>query len=178
MKKIMMAVAMAVVGFCANAALVSWSVDTIYTSDGKENFGENYLAYYLDAATVSQSEVATALANNDFSFLSKGWEADLTDDEGYTEGKSGNIYSANGAVKGYLVVFDAETTADAKFAYVSDVVEKTINSLGANVTIDFTDAAESSMAASNWTAVNVPEPTSGLLLLLGMAGLALRRKQA
>jgi hypothetical protein len=31
-------------------------------------------------------------------------------------------------------------------------------------------------ASSAYTAV--PEPTSGLLLLLGMAGLALRRKQA
>ena len=32
---------------------------------------------------------------------------------------------------------------------------------------------------ANWTAVgNVPEPTSGLLMLLGMAGLALRRRRA
>jgi len=29
-----------------------------------------------------------------------------------------------------------------------------------------------------WTAAPVPEPTSGLLLLLGMAGLALKRKRA
>lgn len=176
MKKIMMAVAVALVGFCANAALVSWSVDTIYASNGSENPGENYLVYYFDAATISQSDVSTALSKGDFTFLSNGWEADLTDDEGYTEGKSGNIYAANGAVKGYLVVFDAETTADAKFAYVSDIVEETVNSLGANVNIDFTDAAEGSMVAGNWQAV--PEPTSGLLLLLGMAGLALRRKQA
>ena len=33
--------------------------------------------------------------------------------------------------------------------------------------------------ASNWTSTgDVPEPTSGLLMLLGVAGLALRRKQA
>jgi len=30
----------------------------------------------------------------------------------------------------------------------------------------------------SWTAASVPEPTSGLLLLLGMAGLALKRKRA
>ena len=30
----------------------------------------------------------------------------------------------------------------------------------------------------DWKAVGVPEPTSGLLLLLGIAGLALKRKQA
>jgi hypothetical protein len=36
----------------------------------------------------------------------------------------------------------------------------------------------SAITADSWSSVAVPEPTSGLLLLLGMAGLALRRKQA
>ena len=33
-------------------------------------------------------------------------------------------------------------------------------------------------AASNWQTAAVPEPTSGLLMLVGLAGLALRRKRA
>ena len=32
--------------------------------------------------------------------------------------------------------------------------------------------------ATAWSTAAVPEPTSGLLLLLGMAGLALKRKRA
>ena len=32
--------------------------------------------------------------------------------------------------------------------------------------------------ATSWQAAAVPEPTSGLLMLLGMAGLALRRRRA
>jgi len=32
--------------------------------------------------------------------------------------------------------------------------------------------------AGDWTTVSVPEPTSGMLLLLGFAGLALKRKRA
>ena len=35
-----------------------------------------------------------------------------------------------------------------------------------------------SSAAKNYITASVPEPTSGLLLLLGMAGLALKRKRA
>ena len=37
---------------------------------------------------------------------------------------------------------------------------------------------DSTAAATAWTGAAVPEPTSGLLLLLGMAGLALKRKRA
>ena len=33
-------------------------------------------------------------------------------------------------------------------------------------------------AATAWSTAAVPEPTSGLLMLLGMAGLALRRRRA
>lgn len=34
------------------------------------------------------------------------------------------------------------------------------------------------LSADSWSTASVPEPTSGLLLLLGMAGLALKRKRA
>ena len=34
------------------------------------------------------------------------------------------------------------------------------------------------MNNATWTAVAIPEPTSGLLMLVGLAGLALRRRRA
>jgi hypothetical protein len=38
--------------------------------------------------------------------------------------------------------------------------------------------ATSSKAEGAWQAVAVPEPTSGLLMLVGLAGLALRRRRS
>jgi hypothetical protein len=71
---------------------------------------------------------------------------------------------------------NASSIADATYGAISS----------AESSYEFADSAQDKLIAHNmktvtqgtWTAVNVPEPTSGLLLLLGMAGLALRRKQS
>ena len=44
--------------------------------------------------------------------------------------------------------------------------------------VDDTYQGSMSFASSNYTVASVPEPTSGLLLLLGVAGMALRRRRA
>ena len=41
-----------------------------------------------------------------------------------------------------------------------------------------TSMTAAAASSATWSTVAVPEPTSGLLLVLGMAGLALRRKRA
>ena len=50
---------------------------------------------------------------------------------------------------------------------------------GATVTYyaDFTDY-NTAIGSSDWATMAVPEPTSGLLMLIGMGGLALKRKKA
>jgi hypothetical protein len=69
-------------------------------------------------------------------------------------------------------MFDAANVADASnFAY-TEVATKSVPDSG-NLAWATTFAS-----SSGWQAVAVPEPTSGLLMLVGLAGLALRRRRA
>lgn len=77
----------------------------------------------------------------------------------------------------YLAVIDSADATKIHYVDVTDsmrsyVYEAPASSPG-TLSISFASVAGSSM-----TATVAPEPTSGMLLLLGMAGLALRRKYA
>ena len=87
--------------------------------------------------------------------------------------KDSTSYSA------YLVIFDTATiTESSKFFVSSPVAFATLEGMN-NATSNFGNLKTASQNAANWYDVaSIPEPTSGLLLLLGIAGLALKRKQA
>ena len=181
MRKLIVAISAALVGIVANAALANWSMDSVYVS-GTTSVAENYVVYYFDTSLLSITTATSNLASGDVSFTTLGFVAsDLTDNEGYADGKSGNIYNAGDDVNGYLVIFNSDDAADATLAYITGVETESINNLGSNVFLDFGDVTGSKVA-DNWTAIGgaepVPEPTSGLLLLVGGALLALKRRRA
>jgi hypothetical protein len=66
-----------------------------------------------------------------------------------------------------------------KLAYVSDGSEINTTYTISGLADDTSSLDNFTFATAAYTATTaaVPEPTSGLLLVLGMAGLALRRKQ-
>ena len=69
------------------------------------------------------------------------------------------------------------TTADGTYTY-SGSAEATI-AIGELANKAITTTANFATAGTwNYTANSIPEPTSGLLMLMGLAGLALRRKRA
>ena len=78
----------------------------------------------------------------------------------------------------YAVLLYTSTGTDGKDYYIgnygswefSSAVNKTVGNMGLKL--------NGSGAAMSWQTASVPEPTSGLLMLIGMAGLALRRKRA
>ena len=181
MKKLIIAMFAAMLGIAANAAVATWDVDTVYAYGSSANAAD-YLVYFVDADLYSAATAKSDLGNGDFTFLgntSQAWAADYKTDDGYVEGTTGSIYGNSATVNGYLVIFDASTTDSALNAYVSGVASGTTTAMGGAAVLSFGDTQLAGMQnTSNWIATGAPEPTSGLLLLLGMAGLALKRKRA
>ena len=87
-------------------------------------------------------------------------------------------------VEGFMVIFNDATVADAtKFLVIGNDDCGTVNGYSKSVgtstaTVAFSagNVANYVNNTANWQ--DIPEPTSGLLLLLGVAGLALKRKRA
>ena len=196
MKKLMIALAAIAAGVVAHAASVSWTVGGIQTTgdfdnpDGTEAYAAGYSVYLFNNATLSQSIMAgyiaaAATGGTDWSTaLTSSSMASFVGDSEYGGGMVGGLTADNGTFTGYMVILDAGSVADASYAFITQTYSAADNSMHVISfnTFDYDnyvnalDYSTAGQAGSNWTAV--PEPTSGLLMLLGMAGLALKRKRA
>ena len=190
MKKLMIALVAGAIGIAAQAANVTWSINSVSAS-GTDTTPEGYVAYFLLAADTSGAASAkvwsiadakTAAASKDAdAFSSHAISASKTlDDEGNARSAKVTTYAASWvnpeSANVYAVIFNADSIADATEYMVVGGAEAdgslklTFGTATANQT--------ASLNASSATWAAVPEPTSGLLMLLGVAGLALRRRRA
>ena len=160
MKKIMLALAVAVLAAAANAASFKWTAANVYGADGNKFAGEVTLMAYAVGDTAADAFVATTFTPT-------------------TAGSISTTFSNDNLVGGtyYNFFFVAEQIVDGE-TYVFTSAEKQNIQAQATSTpsILFGNQATATQAAGAWATAAVPEPTSGLLLLLGVAGLALRRK--
>ena len=175
MKKMIMCVA-AVLSACAlNAASVSWTVSDLFDADGESLVGTITLASGSYTSTGAISDYAA-----DGTFSGFDWGTDpFATGSAWTmtakiQGADGNMYEKVFNVNlGSLDPADYDRTGPAAFEGLTVDAQSALLPEGV---LDISD-----LASAGWTKTgggDVPEPTSGLLILLGGAMLALRRKRA
>ncbi len=187
MKKIIVVLFVASIAFFANAAAINWSMKGIqYLTDvnGKAvittGTSGNVGAFtaYLVSSTLSDTDLLTAikdgtLANNSAIMQSSSLAAARNGDVSinWDKANSKDYTAENAPYTFYTVILGSDyyLKTDAITILASDVPDV------GEIQADF--GTFTSSAAGNPTWQPVPEPTSGLLMLIGASLLALRRKQ-
>ena len=198
MKKLMIAAAIVCAAACSQAAKVDWSLsakNSIKHQNGAD--GVSMTCYLINTKAADYATLTADLASGkataaninakdkDGNYIYSAYLGEATTgDSGAKIGKitgaiaEQNTIVAGGDVYGRFVAFDSN--ADGNWYYLSGEAYGT----GYDGSEDYPTGTPLGWAAtdystSNWHTVSaVPEPTSGLLLLLGVAGLALKRKRA
>ena len=188
------AVAMAAV---AQAASINWTITNVYSpSDSTSKVAVGSMSAWVfvtanstDVTTgipvTTLAAVQTVLDSGDLTGLSSlsAAHASNTAAAGAFTGATGLTGFSTGTLTAFAVVVDSTDLASAgNYFLVSDGATKsaTFTSATGAKYLAWGDQTSYTQGAGKWASVatDVPEPTSGLLLLLGMAGLALRRKVA
>ena len=177
-KLIVMALVATMAMLSAEAATVSWKSGSLKlpasaagefsaTGGGSKITGylfmlteSEYTAYAADAASIYSDWVAGTLTADATKTSSLG-AVTLTDGKSYSNGDklyAAVLYTYTDATLGDFYIANTAT-----FDFPNSTANQSVANIGTSV--------------GSWTAA-VPEPTSGLLMLVGLAGLALRRRRA
>lgn len=182
MKKLIVVLAAVALAAVAQAASVTWNVTNIYkgnTTD-KALTTDGYMVYLINDATYSQATAAAALAAGT---LTKDLiSSKATVSSGLTaDGKVSKTADLGSLADGSYTFYNVIVGGDN--AVVGDTVKATIVSVG-TPSLGSYNAKTLTQNSASWQSVtggggggDIPEPTSGLLLLVGAGMLALRRKQ-
>ena len=187
MKKMIIAACAIALAGLTQAATVGWGYGgAISNAEAKSSA----YAFFLigQNGVTSESQIADMIAaGTDVSAYAFG--AGTTTANGTVNvvptasGKSITV-AGDTVVEGFMVIFNDATVADAtKFLVIgnddcglANGYKKTVGASTAAVAFTAGNVANYVNNTANWQ--DIPEPTSGLLLLLGVAGLALRRRRA
>ena len=185
MKKIMFVVAVALLAFGAQAAAVNWTASNVYAGDGTSSKGSGYVGYLFLANDYTADQVKAAIDSGKWSDVSgKALAAQYTTTAGKYTGAATDSAVADAlggtSQSAYAVIFNAGSVDSATKYYVTGDLNKTVAATGTTV---YALGSQAASQTATWGTVpggssgDIPEPTSGLLLLVGGAMLALRRKQ-
>ena len=193
MKKIIFALAAAVLAVGVQGAAIDWKMGTSIKapnadgSIGTSNAGAGTLSMYVwlvDQATYNAATADSILA---------GYSGQLGTATGSVTGKAGNVggtvttdglaFSATENTPYYALVLTQYTSGETEM-FIANKATTMINTAGTKASV--LNLAKNwggagGPAITGWVKAggggDIPEPTSGLLLLVGGAMLALRRRQ-
>ena len=198
MKKLMFALTVAVLAMGVQASTVDWKY-SITGATAKNAYGDvtnvgdatTLTAYLFDASVwegltnVTADDLATkSLDSSAVSYYqSKGRGSNVTY-EFATKSAAGTVNGTRslsndswGATHDFYVVLVDNSKNPAEFTATS----QTLTTRGATDSPNTSGAfatTQTALSSATWKAVNVPEPTSGILMLVGLGALALRRRRA
>lgn len=172
MKKIMTTLAIVLIAGMSQAAAFKWSTGALTAPNADGSAGETAAAsatgtwlatisLYSDAACTTAIEGLTGNSSSTVNAMGSNIAGTF----------AGATFAYDNSTVYYAILELSYTTSAGTQTLTTDVVSTTLKTIG-NTTLNFSTA----ISNASWSAV--PEPTSGLLMLLGMAGLALKRKRA
>ena len=191
MKKLIICASILLVACAVNAASFVWGFGAGDYEDINGNRDSTYGVYtggkaFLYLGTVTASETAFNLASATF-LESATFDADM-----YTYGNenadaksSSDLVTSTAAGQDFSLIL-VDNNVDSLANYTGNYVlyngSSTQGDVPGEVVTHYAEFLQNNnpIAAGDWSTMSgaVPEPTSGLLLLIGMAGLALKRKRA
>ena len=188
MKKLIIASIAAVFGLAVNAATVDWQVWVTGGSKVADAY-DGYTAYLVTASawdalsSVSADTFTSDVVLDSATFNAGSGKSSYTyktlnkSNVAGLRGVSIDSLSEGGSVDVYYVILNANKNP-SEYYTIADTLTGRAETGDAATTANMS-IAQSTLSAGTWTSTAaVPEPTSGLLMLLGVAGLALRRRRA
>ena len=192
MKKLIIALAAVACAVATQASTVKWNVNSIYgvnesgvgqtTSASRPTTGQYYVLCML-ASQMSLSDAQSAIASDNIASIAAKatFQGTTTGTGAYASALYDGSWNGGDTVEIYAVILNASSVGAATYAVASTAVVSYTYADGAEdkaISLNMKTATQGTWTAITPTTSDVPEPTSGLLMLLGMAGLVLKRKRA
>ena len=192
MKKIMIIAAAMLVGIVANAASINWTMSNAYQPGSTENriASGSGLVYFFCAEDVTSASINSILSDTTTSLADKKNALAAQSIGSSAMTGAGRIATstewnkAAGSYTFYSLIFADNAVAEGGKYILTAATSPVGWDNSADTQVGLGNQKTLTQDLNNWSSVatqattDVPEPTSGLLLLVGVAGLALLRRRA